>query len=165
VLFKNFLAFSTCNDTLVCTMVDGSLLVYSVVDSDVPIAIERYTTDSKVLKTFSGGSDMIIVLLADGSIMVRGNNIYNQLQVSTDSIAEKYIKTWTRGFEQYSSLKLKMVEFGSQHIVCLDTSGKANGYGFNNDAQLTIFNDGPIEGTQKVQCKFLSMYNPKVEIF
>jgi alpha-tubulin suppressor-like RCC1 family protein len=148
-LVKNVLSFSTCSDTLICTMTDGSVLLYSVVDSDVPFTTERYIPESKVLKTFSGGADMILVLLADGSIMVRGSNMYNQLQVAT---AEKYIETWTRGFEQYSSLELKQVEFGSQHIVCLDSNGEANGYGCNEDMQLKIFKRKPLAKVQKIQC-------------
>jgi alpha-tubulin suppressor-like RCC1 family protein len=148
-LVKNVVSFSTCSDTLVCTMLDGSCLVYSVGDSDVSVETSRSTFGSRVLKTFSGGADMIIVLLFDGTVMVRGSNMYNQLQVPT---AAKYIDTWTRGFEQYEADDIKTVEFGSQHVVVLTKSGEACGYGCDEDGQLGVFKQGPLANVQKIQC-------------
>jgi alpha-tubulin suppressor-like RCC1 family protein len=150
-LVKNIASFSTCCDTLICTMVDGSLLLYSVCDSDVPVSIERYAPPSLVLKTFSGGGDMILVLLNDGRIMVRGSNRDNQLQASSN---QRYIENWTQGFMQYDSRDIKSVEFGSQHIVILDKNGVAMGYGCDDDLQLKIFKRKPLANVQKIQCEF-----------
>jgi alpha-tubulin suppressor-like RCC1 family protein len=131
-------------------MVDGSLLLYSVCDSDVPVSVERYSPSSQVLKTFSGGAEMILVLLKDSRIMVRGSNRDKQLQVSSN---QSYIDEWTRGFMQYDSQDIKSVEFGAQHVVILDKSGVAMGYGRDDDLQLEIFKRGTVSNVQKTQCE------------
>jgi alpha-tubulin suppressor-like RCC1 family protein len=139
-------------------MLDGTLLLYSVCDGDVAVSIERYCPESRVLRTYSGGGDMIIVLLEDGSIMVRGSNAFNQLHVTSYDLKTKqglYINTWTRGFADYSAARIKSFSIGRSSVLVLDKSGSAQGFGSNDDGQLSMFKDGPVASAQKIQCIFL----------
>ena len=141
-----------CANALVCVMWDGSLLVYKVSDnSAIGFAIETYTPSrSKIVRAFSGGKDTIILLLEDGSILARGDNRDGQLS----AIGGEKVVEWTAAFAVHQSNNIKMIVFGSMHIVVLDKDGSAYGYGENSEGQLDIFkHSSPLTNVQKVQCK------------
>ncbi|AYV84678.1 MAG: chromosome condensation regulator [Hyperionvirus sp.] len=87
------------------------------------------------------GNEYIIILLFDGTLLCRGNNVYGQLGLGDFNPRYTFVKNDTLG----KDISIKQIVCGSYHTFILLTDGTLLGCGSNENGQLGL----GISGSQK----------------